>query len=42
LIGVQGRAGAYVDEIEFVTNKLIFAAFPEKGEGILSRFYFPG
>ena len=23
LIGVQGRAGAYVDEIEFATNKRI-------------------
>ena len=31
LIGVRGRACAYVDEIEFVTNKRIFAAFPEKG-----------
>ena len=28
LIGVQVRAGAYVDEIEFVTNKRIFAPSP--------------
>ena len=42
LIGVRGRAGAYVDEIEFATNKRIFAAFPEKAGGILSRFCFLG
>ena len=41
LIGVQGRAGAYVDEIEFVMNKRV-RPIPLKKRGILSRFCFLG